>query len=125
MLVIKLPNINRLFAPIGRVRSTPVTGMSIGSLVIVRSGGARVTMWVAVLVGVAVPMKPDWGVRVMVGVLVLVAVVVVGVLILVTAVVEVNEGVTFGWVVRVTVGVGVFDGSVTVAVGVNEGISTG
>ena len=110
ILVIKLPNIDRLFAPIGRVRSTPVTGMSTGALVIVRAGGARVTMLVGVLV--AVPMKPGWAVRVVVGLLVMVAVVVGS-----------NEAVTFGWAVRVTVGVCVFEGSVTLAVGVNEGIT--
>ena len=110
MLVTRLPNIDRLFAPMGRVRSTPVTGMSTGVLVRVPAGGGRVTMLVAVGVGEIVLPELAGAVRVVVGVTV---------------------GVALGWRVSVRVGVGVIEGStpgslvnVLVGVCVMEGITT-
>ncbi len=58
----------RLFAPIGRVMSAPVTGTRTGVLVPVTTGGGRVTILVTV------GMKPEAGVNVVVGACVSVAV---------------------------------------------------
>ncbi len=52
----------RLFAPMGRVMSAPVTGIRTSVLVMVTTGGANVTILVTV------GMKPACGVSVVVGV---------------------------------------------------------